>query len=352
MSGLSIAVCGAGVIGQAHLRLIQALPAAQGRLAGIIDPAPQAKAQAAALGVRHGENLAQALDEWRPDAVIVASPNALHVPMARECIARDIPVLVEKPLADDVAAAFALARLAAEKNVPLLVGHFRRHNPVMRAARELLEQGGLGRLVSVNADVTVCKPEAYFNITWRTQAGGGPVLINLVHDIDALRYLCGEIESVQAVTSNAARGFAVEDTAAVLLRFASGAVATLTLSDATPSPWCWDQLSGENKDFSQHQGQCYRLCGTAAALELPGLIRWHYAGGRGWANPLTAEALAYQPGDPLALQLQHFIRVALREEAPLVSGADGAATLAATMAVLEAARTGRAVRPARDCQHA
>ncbi len=352
MSSLSIAVCGAGVIGQAHIRLIQALPAEEGRLAGIVDPAPAARVQAASLGVPHEEDLQQALEDWRPDAVIIASPNALHVSMARACISRGIPVLVEKPLADDVAEAFALARLAEEKNVPLLVGHFRRHNPVMGAARELLAKGGLGRLVSVNADVTVCKPEAYFNVAWRTQAGGGPVLINLVHDIDALRYLCGEIESIQAVTSNAARGFAVEDTAAVLLRFASGALATLTLSDTTPSPWCWDQLSGENADFTRHRGQCYRLCGTEAALELPGLIRWHYAGGRGWAHPLTAEALPYEPGDPLNLQLRHFLRVARREEAPMVSGEDGAATLAATMAVLEAARTGRAVAPARDCQPA
>ncbi len=352
MSGLSIAVCGAGVIGQAHIRLIQALPAEEGRLAGIIDPAPQAKAQAEALGVKYMADLIQALDEWRPDAVIIASPNALHVKMAKDCIARNIPVLVEKPLADDVAAAFALARLAEEKNVPLLVGHFRRHNPVLRAARALLEKGGLGRLVSVNADVTVCKPEAYFNVEWRTREGGGPVLINLVHDIDALRYLCGEIESVQAVISNAARGFAVEDSAAVLLRFASGALATLTLSDTTPSPWCWDQLSGENKDFARHRGQCYRLCGTEAALELPGLVRWHYAGERGWAHKLTAQALDYEPGDPLALQLAHFIRVARGEEAPLISGADGAATLAAAMAVLDAARTGRAVIPARDCQPA
>lgn len=352
MPSLSIAVCGAGVIGQAHIRLIQALAAADGRLAGIIDPAPAAQAQAAALGVPYARELVPALDEWGPDAVIIAAPNALHVEMARACIARNIPVLVEKPLADDVAAAFALARRAEEANVPLLVGHFRRHNPVLRAARALLEKGGLGRLVSVNADVSVCKPEAYFDVAWRTRAGGGPVLINLVHDIDALRYLCGEIEGVQAVTSNAARGFAVEDSAAVLLRFASGALATLTLSDTTPSPWCWDQLSGENKDFARHEGQCYRLCGTKAALELPGLVRWHYAGERGWTHKLTAQPLDYQPGDPLALQLRHFIRVARREEAPLVSGADGAASLAATMAVLEAARTGRAVAPARDCQAA
>ncbi|GAN79588.1 Gfo/Idh/MocA family protein [Acidocella aminolytica] len=352
MSGLSIAVCGAGVIGQAHIRLIQALPARRGWLKGIIDPMPQAQAQAEMLGVRYSEHLVRALDEWRPDAVIIASPNALHVEMAGACIARNIPLLVEKPLADNVADAFALAHLAEERDVPLLVGHFRRHNPVMRAARDLLAKGGLGRLVSVNADVTVCKPDAYFNVPWRTQSGGGPVLINLVHDIDALRYLCGEIESVQAVTSNAARGFEVEDTAAVLLRFTSGALATLTLSDATPSPWCWDQTSGENKDFARHQGQCYRLCGTEAALELPGLIRWHYAGQKGWTQPLSAQPLAYEPGDPLALQLDHFLRVARREEQPMVSGKDGAATLAATMAVLEAARTGRTVTPARNCQPA
>ncbi|MGE4482249.1 Gfo/Idh/MocA family protein [Acidocella sp.] len=351
MSSLSIAVCGAGVIGQAHIRLIQAIPA-EAALKGIIDPAPQAKAQAEALGVAHEADLERALDEWRPDAVIIASPNALHVDMAKACIARNIAVLVEKPLADDVGEAFALARLAREKDVPLLVGHFRRHNPVLRAAKEVLARGGLGRLVSVNADVTVCKPEPYFNVEWRTRPGGGPVLINLVHDIDALRYLCGEIESVQAIASHAARGYAVEDSAVVLLRFVSGALAALTLSDATPSPWCWDQLSGENEDFARHRGQCYRLCGTEAALELPGLIRWHYAGERGWTHPLTAEALAYEPGDPLALQLAHFIRVARREALPLVSGEDGAATLAATLAVLEAARTGRAITPARDCQPA
>lgn len=346
---VSIVVCGAGVIGQAHIQRIQALPTGVGWLKGIVDPAPEAGKQAAALGVGYAADFICALDEWQPDAVIIASPTGLHVSMAQACIERNIPVLVEKPLAADAAAAFSLARLAAERKVPLLVGHFRRHNPVMRAAQELIARGELGRLVSVNVDSTVCKPDAYFNIAWRTQAGGGPVLINLVHDIDALRYLCGEIASVQAMTSHAVRELAVEDSAAVLLHFASGALATLTLSDTTPSPWCWDQLAGENKDFAQHEGQCYRFCGTEAALELPGLIRWHYAGKRGWAHPLAADALPYPPADPLTLQLEHFIRVVRREEAPLVSGADGAATLAATLAVLEAASSGRAVVPMQDC---
>jgi len=349
---LSLAVCGAGVIGQAHIGLIRRLPPHQGRLACIIDPSTAAADLAAQLGVPCAVSLEAALGAWPIDAVIIAAPNALHVPMARTCLRARLPVLVEKPLADDLAEAFALAREAEAANVALLVGHFRRHNPVLRAARELIAAGGLGRIVSINADVTVCKPDEYFTVPWRTAPGGGPVLINLVHDIDALRYLCGEIESVQAMTSHAARGFAVEDTAAVLLGFASGALATLTLSDATPSPWCWDQLAGENLAFARHEGNAYRICGTEAALELPSLTLWRYAGARGWTNSLTATRLPFTQADPLALQLQHFLQVVRGEAAPLVSGQDGAATLAATLAVLEAAASRATIYPAKDCQQA
>jgi len=230
--------------------------------------------------------------------------------------------------------------------VPLLVGHFRRHNPVVKRARTLIREGRLGRLVSVSADSMVLKPDAYFETAWRREPGGGPVLINLVHDIDALRFLCGEIEAVQAMTAGVARGFPVEDTAAVLLRFESGALATLTLSDAVPSPWCWDQTAGENPNFARHAADAYRICGTAASLELPGMALWRYPGGRGWHEPMAREVLEVAPRDPLEAQLRHFLRVARREEEPLVSGRDGARTLAATLAVHRSAETGRPVRPA------
>jgi predicted dehydrogenase len=77
------------------------------------------------------------------------------------------------------------------------------------------------------------KPDDYFNVAWRRERGGGPILINLVHDIDSLRFICGEIVEVQASTSNKVRGFGVEDTAALLLKFANGAIGTVTVSDAT-----------------------------------------------------------------------------------------------------------------------
>ena len=74
---------------------------------------------------------------------------------------------------------------------------------------------------------TWLKPDSYYEQAWRRQPGAGPVLINLIHDIDLLRFLIGEVDSVQAITSNAVRGFEVEDTAAVIMRFACGALATL-----------------------------------------------------------------------------------------------------------------------------
>ncbi|WP_158747814.1 Gfo/Idh/MocA family protein, partial [Acidisphaera sp. L21] len=160
----------------------------------IADPSPEAAALAQSLGVAHYAALEAMLDAVRPDAAIVATPNQLHGPHVQACIARGIAVLVEKPMAEDVATAEAMAAAASRAGVALLVGQFRRHNPVVATARRFIRDGGLGRLVSVIASSTVLKPDPYFDTQWRRAQGGGPILINLVHDIDVLRHLCGEIE--------------------------------------------------------------------------------------------------------------------------------------------------------------
>src|SRR5690606_8291933 len=102
-----------------------------------------------------------------------------------------------------------------ESGVPVLVGHHRRHNPLLRRAHEIVGSGQLGRVATVAALVNFLKPDPYFEVTWRTQPGGGPININAIHAIDDLRFLCGEIVELKSLTSNALRGFAVEDSAAV-----------------------------------------------------------------------------------------------------------------------------------------
>ena len=151
------------------------------------------------------------------------------------------------------------------------------------------------------------KPDDYFDVAWRREAGGGPLLINLVHDIDNLRFICGEISEVQAMTSSKARGFAVEDTAGLLLKFAGGAIGTVTLSDATPAPWSWELSSGENAAYPKQDQPCYLFAGTKGSLSVPTMELWSYPGEGGWYAPLSRAAVEVPSADPLVEQLRHFL---------------------------------------------
>ncbi|RDJ23203.1 gfo/Idh/MocA family oxidoreductase [Bosea caraganae] len=338
---LQIALIGAGLIGRAHLTRIES--SADCELAAICDPSEAAQALAAERGARWFPSQREMLALIKPDGAITATPNALHVPGAVDCLEAGVPVLVEKPLAESVAAAQRLVEAQARTGIAVLAGHHRRHNPIVKEARRIVQSGEIGRLVAVNALFLIKKPDDYFDVAWRREPGGGPVLINLIHDIDNLRFICGEIDSVQAMASNATRGFPVEDTAALIFRFANGALGTATVSDATPSPWSWELSSGENTAYPQREGHCYLIAGSEGSLSLPKLEHWHHEGRAGWWEPLSQADRSVAPVEPLAEQLRHFCAVIRGTEQPITSAADAARTLAVVEAVAEAARTGGTV---------
>jgi len=343
MKPLRLALAGAGQVGRAHAERIGTASGCV--LAGIADPSPAAASFAQQRGVPLFDTLAQLLDATAPDGAILATPNALHVPGALACLERRIPVLVEKPVADSLADALQLADAADASSVPVLVGHHRRHSAILEAARDAIASGRLGRLVSVQGSATFRKPERYFaEAPWRAQPGGGPILINLVHEIDSLRMLLGNIVEVQALASHAARGFAVEDTVAIGLRFASGVLGSLLLSDAAASPRSWEQTSGENPRYDHHAGEdCCVIAGDRGSLQVPTLRLRRYTGEASWWEPLATEVIAVPEVDPLARQLDHFCAVVRGEQAPRVTARDAARTLAVTLAVAEAAASRRAV---------
>jgi predicted dehydrogenase len=341
---LRIGIAGAGLIGRRHVELIAASPDCG--LAGIADPSPAAKALAEANGVPWYADHRVLLQNERPDGLIIASPNALHLSMALDCVAEGgTPALIEKPVTDTVASAQCLCAAVRRSGVPMLVGHHRRHNPVIKAARETVMGGKLGQLTAVAGLWLLKKPDDYFEVGWRREQGGGPLLINLIHDIDNLRFICGDIVEVQALISNKARGFAVEDTAALLLRFANGALGTVTVSDATPSPWSWELSSGENPVYPKQDQPCYVFAGTAGSLAVPTMELWSYPGAAGWHAPLSRSEVTSPSFDPLTEQLRHFLAVIAKREAPLVSVEDAMRTLAVVEAVSEAARRGSRVSP-------
>lgn len=336
-----IAVIGAGVIGRRHLELVGSC--ADAVIAGIVDPSAAAAELALGLGVPHHRNLADLVAGSGVDAVIVASPTGLHKAHALESIGLGLPVLIEKPVAATLEDASLMAAASAEAGVPVLVGHHRRHNPLVEAARQVLSSGRIGRLSVMSARFLAGKPDSYFEVSWRRQRGtGGPVLTNLIHDIDTIRYLAGEMVSVQAVVSSAMRKLSVEDAAAVIVTFASGAIGTFVASDATPSPASWELTSGENPDYPRVTSDCYLFAGSEGSLEVPSLRLWSQGADKGWFRPLNSQIIASDQHDPLVRQLEHFIKVARREAVPLVTIADAARSLATVEAILEAAGTGRA----------
>jgi predicted dehydrogenase len=341
MSKVRIAVIGAGAFGQRHLSYLQREPMCE--VVAIADPVPAAADFATAQGYRYFSDYRAMLDAVKPEGAIIASPNALHAPMGLDCAQRGVHILVEKPIAETLAAARSLASAAERAGVALLVGHHRRYNPVIEKAREIVRGGAIGRLTAVVALWLNRKPDSYFDVAWRREPGGGPVLINLIHDIDDLRFICGEIASVQAVTSSATRGFAVEDTAAITLRFANGALGTAALSDVVPAPWNWELTSGETAHYPQRPENCYLFTGTEGSLTVPKLELWRYDGEKSWTQPLVKQTIAVANEDPLTRQLRHFCRVIRGEETPRITGADAARTLATTLAVLDAARSGNTV---------
>ena len=341
MQPVRLLLIGAGVIGRTHIDRIGRDPHLA--LAGIAEPSAAGKALAEQLGVPWAASHLELLDRTQAQGAIVATPNASHVGMAIDCLERGVAALVEKPVADTVTEALALVQAQQRTGVPVLVGHHRRHNPINSRARSIVQNGRLGRVVTANVMCTVLKPDAYFDAAWRRQPGGGPVLINLIHEIDMLRFLCGEITEVQALSSNAVRGFAVEDTAAAVLRFASGALGTVVLSDAAASPWCWDFCAAEQDQYPRQDVQSHFIAGTHGSLSLPDLALWNYRGERSWHAEMTLEKTFVHKADAYSRQLQHFAAVIEGREAPLCSAVDGLRTLQATLAVAEAARSGQAV---------
>jgi predicted dehydrogenase len=337
---MPIAVIGAGLIGKTHCQL--ASQHADVQLVAIADPTREAAALAASLGVPCFPDHNGMLEQAKPRGVVVATPNATHADIAVDCLERGAAVIVEKPIADNAKDARRICEASARTRLPVLVGHQRRHNPIMRKAKAIVAAGTLGRPVSATVMCTWLKPDDYF-VPWRRQRGGGPILINLIHDIDLMRFLFGEIASVQAQTSNAIRGFEVEDTAAVLLRFRNGALATVTVSDTATAPWNWDLSAGEADRFPRQDVNAHFYSGTEGSLTLPRLEVWRYRDGRGWHDPLTMERTVVHGGDPYAEQLRHFAAVVAGKEEPVCSALDGLKTLEATLAVAEAAASGRAV---------
>jgi len=333
------------MIGRAHMHAAQA--SASCTLAAIVDPAPSAAEVANSAGVPLYKSLQDLFADDRPDGIVLATPNQLHVEHALACLKAELPILLEKPIATTVAEAETLVQAADKARGRILIGHHRAHSPIMAKAKQVVDQGVLGRIVAVMGSATFVKPDHYFSeAPWRKEFGGGPILINMIHEVHNLRILCGEITAVQALVSHAVRGFPVEDTVAINLQFASGALGTFLLSDTAACPRSWEQTSQENPAYPTYADEdCYVLAGTNGSLSIPTMRIKTYPRkeDRSWWKPFEVGVVGLIRDDPIRRQMEHFGAVVRGEAQPLVSARDGLKNLRVTEAIVAAARSGKLI---------
>jgi predicted dehydrogenase len=332
-------------MGRAHMAVADA--SATCALSAIVDPARPAEVIAEEFGVPLFRSLDELIDKERPDGVILATPNKLHLEHAMRCIEAGLPMLLEKPIASTVEEGERIVAAANAGAAKVLIGHHRAHSPIMAKAKQVVDRGTLGTLVAVLGSAVFFKPDEYFaEGAWRREIGGGPILLNMIHEVHNLRILCGEISAVQAIASNAIRQFPVEDTVAVNLRFANGALGSFMLSDTAASPRSWEQTSQENKAYSTYADEdCYVVIGTHGSLSIPTMRLRTYprSEDRSWWKPFEEGIVGLVRDDPLKHQIEHFGAVIRGEVEPLVSARDGLANLRVTEAISTAARTGKLV---------
>ncbi len=280
------------------------------------------------------------------DGVIAALPNDLHVEVTAETARHGIPLLLEKPIASTISEGEKIVEIVKQSRNKFLVGHHRRFSKLVNRARDAVQEGELGEMIGANVLWVGKKPDEYFDRSWRIDTiYGGPLLINTIHDVDDLRYIIGEVEQVQAYTTNQFRGNKVEDAGAINIQFKNGALATIFLTDNCPSPWFYEACTQEYSFFQPSYFDCYYFFGKKASLTFPSLNLFSYEKefGEGWHRPLKRQNLLVNRFDVLEEELKHFCDLISGKVESKMTAQDATDTLRVIDAIKRSAQSGKSI---------
>lgn len=353
---IRIVVIGVGLIGPRHAQ--QVLENPETVLMGIIDPSPKGKEVASELSTVWHTSISDMFhhldkeDLPYPDGAIVCTPNHLHASVSAELAIRGVHLLVEKPISTSLGDAIALKEVADQSAVKVLVGHHRRFNPFIVTAKKHIFR--VGDPIAVQGTWALRKDDEYYKMSpWRTSTalGGGPLLINLVHDLDLLQYLIGPIDRIYAepIKKQRTEYPDVDEGACLTLRFVNGATGTFICSDAVVSPFNFESGTGENPTipYDNQVLGFYRIFGSQGTLSVPDFKVYHQdlLSSKSWTEPLENtslldEELGTPQLKPFTAQLLHFVDVIRGRIEPSCQIDDGISALLCIDAVLRSMKTG------------
>ena len=324
---VKLLLAGTGLIGHRHMQHILEHPDLE--LVGIIDPLiTDEKIE----GVKTYSSLSDV--NKHADGIILATPTETHADLTIQSLEMGLHVLVEKPVAASLLEADKMIRASEKTGLSILVGHHRRHHPLVNETINILKSGKIGRPVAASLMWLMRKQDEYFDVEWRKGIDGGPIKQNLIHDVDTLRAFFGEIISVVGTGTNIVRNAKRHENGGVVLGFNTGMVATITFSDATPTPWGFEAGTGESPYIPKtNQSSMFIAC-TNGGLEFPTLKLW--SGASNWNEKPIMEHQNISEAVPLIRQLEHFSDVIRGKAAPIVDAKSARETLAVILQIEQA----------------
>ena len=324
---VKLLLAGTGLIGHRHMQHILEHPDLE--LVGVIDPLiTDEKIE----GVKTYHSLSDV--NKRADGIILATPTETHADLTIQSLEMGLHVLVEKPVAASLPEADKMIRASEKTGLSILVGHHRRHHPLVNETINILKSGKIGRPVAASLMWLMRKQDEYFDVEWRKGIDGGPIKQNLIHDVDTLRAFFGEIISVVGSGTNIVRNAKRHENGGVVLGFDTGMVATITFSDATPTPWGFEAGTGESPYIPKtNQSSMFIAC-TNGGLEFPTLKLW--SGASNWNEKPIMEHQDIPEAAPLVRQLEHFSDVIRGKVTPIVDAKSARETLAVILQIEQA----------------
>jgi UDP-N-acetyl-2-amino-2-deoxyglucuronate dehydrogenase len=350
------AIIGTGKVGNNHARALQMLPESDFVAACGIDP-EQTQTFANQYGVKAYSNVGDMVLKSRVQVVIVATPHPAHASAALQAIQAGAHVLVEKPLAANLADCDAMIAAANSARVKLGMVSQRRYYPPVERVRAAIDAGKIGRPLLGTIQLLGWRDQKYYALdawrgTWKNEGGG--VLVNQApHQIDLLQWFMGPVEELFGYWDNLNHPYIeVEDTAVAVLRFKHGGVGTILLSNSQkPGLFGKVHVHGENGASLgvQTDGGAMFVAGVSGVLEPPMNDLWTVPGEEALLAQWQAEdRAAFSAMDAVQfyfnLQDQNFLRAVLEDRPAPVSGEEGRKTVEIFTAIYRSQRDRQPVR--------
>lgn len=324
------AVIGCGSIGRRHIANLRRLGVSD-MIA--CDMAAERRAAAAQGGLPVADSL-EALWRYRPQVCLIATPTSSHLPLALAAAERGCHLFIEKPLAHEWPGVKRLIDVVEGKNLTTLVGCNLRFHPGLRRVRRLLAEQAIGPVIAVRAEVGQYLPDWHPAEDYRKnysarQALGGGIILDAIHEIDYVRWLLGEVEEAVCFAGKLS-GLEIdtEDMAAILLRFACGAIGEVHLDYIQRAYSRTCHIIGEDGTIRWDYGA--------------GLVRWYGARTREWQA--EADPAGWESNRMYLDEMAHFLRCLDGEEETESSVGEAARVLAIALAAKTSARERRCVK--------